>query len=96
MFQVRGLLYILPQYDEEEYLAYKELGTNMMTFYKQYAEANDDFITVATESVYSVYLGFTATDLREDSPNYGHMIEVHARGKRDNIFSSKNQQIRSE
>ena len=58
----------------------------MMTFYKQYAEAEDDFITVATESAYSVYLGFSAIDLREESPNYGNMVEVHARGKRDNIY----------
>jgi hypothetical protein len=31
-------------------------------------------------------LGFEAADRREHSPNYGQMLEVHARGKRDAII----------
>jgi hypothetical protein len=85
-FKVRGLQDILPQYDEEEYFGYRDLGTGMMTFYKTYAEQNDDFEIVATESVFSVPLGFESLDTREDSPNYGQLIEVHARGKRDTII----------
>lgn len=84
-YQVRGLRDILPQYDEEEFLAYRELGTNMLDFYKMYAAENDDFVVIATESTYSVPLGFSAVDMRENSPNYGKEIEVHARGKRDTI-----------
>jgi len=85
-FKVRGLQDILPQYDEEEYFGYRDLGTGMMTFYKNYAEENDDFEIVATESVFSIPLGFESIDTREDSPNYGQLVEVHARGKRDTII----------
>ena len=89
LWQVRGLRDILPQYDEEEYLAYRDLGTNMMEFYKRYAPEQDDFIVVATESTYSVPLGFSSVDIREESPNYGKSLEVHARGKRDAIAYSE-------
>lgn len=85
LYQVRGLRDILPQYDEEEYMQYRDLGTNMMEFYKQYVPNHDDFQVVATESTYSVPLGFTSVDIREESPNYGKQLEVHARGKRDAI-----------
>lgn len=85
-FKIRGLQDILPQYDEEEYFGYRDLGTGMMTFYKTYAEEHDDFEIIATESTFSVPLGFESVDIREDSPNYGKSLEVHARGKRDTII----------
>jgi hypothetical protein len=58
----------------------------MLTFYKEWAAKNDDFIVVAAESTFSVPLGFMAIDTREESPNYGKKLEVHARGKRDAII----------
>lgn len=85
-FKIRGLQDILPQYDEEEYFGYRDLGTGMMEFYKTYSQEHDDFDIIATESVFSVPLGFETVDIREDSPNYGKRIEVHARGKRDTII----------
>jgi|SRR5678815_149141 hypothetical protein len=85
-YKIRGLQDILPQYDEEEYFGYRDLGTGMMNFYYDYARENDDFQVIARESVFSIPLGFEAIDTREDSPNYGKKSEVHARGKRDTII----------
>ena len=85
-FQIRGLRDILPQVDEEEYFGYRELGLGMMEFYKTYAKEHDDFEIIATESTYSIPLGFESIDTREESPNYGKHSEVHARGKRDTII----------
>ena len=85
LYQVRGLRDILPDADHEEFAELKELGINMLTFFKDYAERNDDFDVIAAESVFSIPLGFTAIDVREQSPNYGKELEVHARGKRDAI-----------
>ena len=45
---VKGLVDILPQYDEEEFFVLRELGIGMMTYYKKYAEEHDDFEVVAT------------------------------------------------
>ena len=85
-WQVRGLRDLLPSPDEEEWLGYRELGIGMMEFYKDYAERNDDFEVIAAESNFSIPLGFTAVDIREESHNYGKKIEVHLRGKRDAIL----------
>jgi hypothetical protein len=86
-WHIRGLKEMLPNIElvQEDFEAHKELGIGMLTFYKEYAEKNDEFVVVAAESTYSIPLGFEAVDIREDSPNYGHKCEVHARGKRDAI-----------
>jgi len=84
-WEIAGLRDILPDPIEEEFMEHKALGVGMLTFYKEYAERKDDFEVVAVESTYSIPLGFEAIDRREDSPNYGQSIEVHARGKRDQI-----------
>lgn len=87
-YQVLGLRDLLPNVEvvEEEFEAHRELGIGMLTFYKEWAEKNDDFIVVAAESTFSIPLGFEAIDTREESPNYGKKLEVHARGKRDAIL----------
>jgi hypothetical protein len=89
---VKGLRELHPDPNVDEFMALKELGVGMMTFYKEYAAREDDFIVVSAESTFSIPLGFTAIDRREDSPNYGKELEVHARGKRDAII----QRIRNE
>lgn len=86
VYKIRGLNDLLPDPDQDAWLAYRELGIGMMKFYETYAAKNDDFEVVAAESVFSVPLGFEAIDLREESPNYNKKIEVHLRGKRDAIL----------
>ena len=85
---IRGLREMLPNIEvvEEEFMFHKELGIGMMEFYREWAPKNDDFVTVAAESVFSIPLGFEAVDRREESPNYGKKLEVHARGKRDAVI----------
>lgn len=83
---IKGLCDLLPDPNIDEFEEHYNLGVGMMEFYKTYAEKNDDFIVVAAESTYSIPLGFEKVDIREDSPNYGKSIEVHARGKRDAIL----------
>jgi hypothetical protein len=85
LYKIRGLKDILPDPFPDEFEQHYALGVGMMEFYKDYAERNDDFIVVAAESTYSIPLGFESVDIREDSPNYGKSLEVHARGKRDAI-----------
>lgn len=86
-WKIAGLKELLPAWEvvEEEFEYHRELGIGMMTFYKEYAAKNDNFVCVAAESTYSIPLGFESIDQREDSPNYGKTLEVHARGKRDAI-----------
>jgi hypothetical protein len=84
-WRIEGLRDLLPSPDEEEFMAFKELGIGMMSFYKEYAAREDDFEVVAAESTFSIPLGFEWKDVREESPNYGKLLEVHARGKRDAI-----------
>lgn len=86
LWKIRGLRDIHPAPVHEEFEAHRELGIGMMTFYKEYAAKNDDFVVVSAESKFSVPLGFEVIDRREDSPNYGKKIEVHARGTRDAII----------
>lgn len=86
LYKIRGLQEILPDPIEAEFEEHRELGIGMMTFYRDYAEEHDNFVPVAPESTYSIPLGFEAKDIREESPNYGKMLEVHARGKRDTVI----------
>lgn len=86
VWKIRGLQDLLPSPDEEEFREYLDLGIGMLTFYKDYAERNDDFEVVAAESQFSIPLEFEAVDIREESPNYGKKQEVHLRGKRDAIL----------
>lgn len=85
-YQIRGLRELLPLVDPDEFELHRQLGIGMLTFYKDWALANDDFVTVAAESMYSIPLGFQAVDRRENSPNFGSLLEVHARGKRDAVI----------
>jgi hypothetical protein len=85
-YSVRGLQDLLPDPNQEEFDELLDLGIGMLTFFKDYAERNDDFKVVAAESMFSVPLGFMSVDTREQSPNYGKSLEVHARGKRDAIL----------
>lgn len=85
LYKIKGLFELLPQPIEEEFEVLRQLGVGMMEYYKGYAAKHDDFIVVARESTYSIPLGFESLDVREDSPNHGRYLEVHARGKRDTV-----------
>lgn len=97
---VRGLEDILPDADGDIYDGLRELGVQMMTFYKEYAEANDAFEVLVVEHDFSIPIWdyendciLKATDLREHSPNYGKKLEVHNRGRMDAIWSKPNGKI---
>ena len=92
LWVIKGLQDLHPDPSEEEFMAARVLGHGMMEFYKTYAAANDDFEVVSAESTFSIPLLhpdtgklITFVDVREQSPNYGKELEVHARGKRDAI-----------
>jgi hypothetical protein len=92
LWVVRGLEDILPDPDHYEFDELKELGIQMMKFYKEYAIKNDDFIVYMTEHDFSVPIWdyennciLKRTDIREESPNYGKVLEVHARGRQDGL-----------
>jgi hypothetical protein len=92
LYVVRGLEDILPDPDHNEWDELRVLGVNMTRYYKEYAEVNDDFEIVVAEHVFSVPVWdyendciLKKVDLREESPNYGKEVEVHARGRSDAI-----------
>jgi hypothetical protein len=97
LYSVRGLEDIIPSPDHEEWDELRHLGVEMMTYYKQYAEINDDFTVLVAEHQFSVPIWdyennriLRAVDIREQSPNYGKSLEVHARGRMDEIYAKPN------
>lgn len=87
---VRGLEDIIPTPNHDEFDEHFTLGIEMMSFYKEYAEANDYFTVLVAEHDFSIPIWdyhnediLHRTDTREDSPNYGNVLEVHARGRCD-------------
>lgn len=100
LYQVRGLEDILPDPDHELWDEHKDLGIGMMTYYKEYADRKDDFEVLVSEHGFSVPIWdfdngtiLKRVDLREDSPNYGNELEVHARGRMDMIKQKPNGKI---
>src|SRR5258707_12012307 len=55
-YRVQGLCDILPddRLNEELFMGLKDLGVGMMKFYKDYAEANDNFAVILVEHSFSV------------------------------------------
>ncbi|HEX8762902.1 MAG TPA: PD-(D/E)XK nuclease family protein [Candidatus Saccharimonadales bacterium] len=99
-YVVRGLEDIIPDADSDEFDELFELGTHMMSAYKNYAQLHDGFNVLMTEHDFSVPIWdyennciLTAIDLREQSPNYGKKLEVHARGRMDAITEKPNGKI---
>jgi hypothetical protein len=100
LYVVRGLEDILPDADGDKFDELRELGVQMMTFYKKYAEVNDSFEVIVVEHDFSIPVWdyeneciLKAVDLREQSPNYGKMLEVHNRGRMDAIWTKPNGKI---
>lgn len=53
-YKVDGLVDIIPDHDEEEFEVMRDTGRGMMEFYKEYAEANDNFAVISSEHDFSV------------------------------------------
>lgn len=53
-YHVEGLSNIMPFVDEEKFMGLKDLGAGMLRYYKEYAEANDNFTVISTEHDFSV------------------------------------------
>lgn len=94
---VRGLEDIIPDPDHNQFDELLELGIQMMTFYKTYAAKNDNFTMLMSEHDFSVPIWdfdndriLTAVDVREESPNFGKTLEVHARGRMDGVWIKPN------
>lgn len=97
LYIVRGLEDIIPDPDHDLFDELLELGIQMMTFYKGYAELNDEFEMLVNEHVFSIPVWdyendciLMAVDTREQSPNFGKKLEVHARGRMDGIWVKPN------
>lgn len=97
VYEVRGLNDILPDPDTTEFDELRHMGIEMMQFYQRYAAVNDDFEVVTAEHNFSVPIWdyennciLQMVDTREDSPNYGKYLEVHARGRMDAIYRKPN------
>jgi hypothetical protein len=87
-YTIRGLYDLLAQPDDYEFEEMKELGINMMKFYREWAPANDDFTVIDCERVFSVPILDPATGepLIAIDPRDGAVKQVHARGKRDAVI----------
>lgn len=97
LYKVRGLEDILPDPDHNEWDELRVLGIEMMKYYKKYAARNDNFEVVVAEHLFSVPVWdfdnnriLKKVDTRQDSPNYGKTLEVHARGKQDALWMKPN------
>ena len=96
----RGLEDVLPDPDGEVYDGLYNLGVAMMEGYKLIAAKHDGFEVLVAEHDFSIPIwDFTndcilkAVDLREQSPNYGKLLEVHNRGRMDAIYAKPSGRI---
>lgn len=80
MYRVRGLTELHPDPDPTEFEEHYELGVGMLTFYRQWAENNDNFSVIAAEHDFSVPLGLEGIDPRDGSTK-----PIHLRGRMDAI-----------
>lgn len=94
LWVVRGLEDIIPDADEIQFDELRVLGEQMMSAYKTYAGENDGFEVLVAEHDFSIPVWdfeneciLKAVDLREQSPNYGKLLEVHSRGRMDGIWA---------
>lgn len=86
-YTVQGLNYLLPDPDVEQFEEHRELGIGMLTFYKEYADREDNFAVITEEHTFSVPVmtpdGFP---LIMKDPRDGRTKPVHLRGTQDAII----------
>jgi hypothetical protein len=86
-YRFRGLYDLLPNNDFEKFDEHKELGIGMLSFYKEYAEANDNFAVIVEEHTFSIPVvdqdgvALLAMDQRD-----GRVKPVHIRGTQDALI----------
>lgn len=54
LYWVKGLSTLDPYYDGDKMDEYLDIGIGMMTYYSQYAQANDNFTVIAVEQTFSI------------------------------------------
>jgi len=93
LWRVRGLEDIIPDPDHDMYDELRAMGIAMLESYKKYANQVDGFEVLVAEHDFSVPIWdyendciLKRIDAREESPNYGKELEVHARGRMDLIW----------
>jgi hypothetical protein len=91
-YEVRGLVDMLaqPELYVEEYEEHRELGINMLKYYKDYAEEFDNFDVISAEHTFSVpiLLADGSTMMAVD-PRDGEVKPVHLRGTQDAIIQHR-------
>jgi len=92
LYVVRGLVDMLaqPELYVEEYEEHRELGINMLKYYKDYAEEFDDFDVISAEHTFSVpILLADGSTMMAIDPRDGEVKEVHLRGTQDAIIQHR-------
>lgn len=87
-WKVQGLWDLLPEpVDEDLFEEHKELGINMLKFYREYCAMNDDFRVIQAEHTFSIPITspITGEVMRAIDPRDGKEKDVHARGTQDAI-----------
>jgi hypothetical protein len=87
VYKVRGLYDLLPTDNFEVYEEHRELGLGMLTYYKDYAEREDNFAVICEEHTFSIpILDPDGNVLTAVDPRDGKVKEVHIRGTQDAII----------
>jgi len=88
-YRVKGLYDLHPDPDSEIFDEHYELGIGMLTYYKEYAEANDDFAVIVEEHTFSVPVyDSDGNILYAVDPRDGQRKQVHIRGTQDAIIQN--------
>jgi PD-(D/E)XK nuclease superfamily len=87
LFEVRGLAEFLPDSNIEPFEEHRVLGINMMEFYRDYADRNDNFAVICEEHTFSVpILDPDGIEVHWRDPRDGEKKPVHIRGTQDAII----------
>lgn len=82
LYSVDGLADLMPFYNADEMDEYKAIGIGMLTYYKEYAAANDNFTVIAVEQTFSVPI----TDA-DGKPIYMHDNRVMPVGWEEDLIT---------
>jgi hypothetical protein len=87
MYRVQGLKDLIDDPDVEPFEEHRELGINMLKYYKDYAEEFDNFSVIMAEHTFSVPVHDPdGLPLYKTDPRDGGIRPVHIRGTQDAII----------